>query len=86
MTINQDGRYFAYTQELAEQQTEAYYKLVKKFGLLNNLTSITLWGFSDNQSWLNYRDGYPDWPLLFDKNYKPKPCALGFLNALEEIK
>jgi endo-1,4-beta-xylanase len=85
MCVNHHGRYHAYTHSLADRQTEAYYQLVKKFGLLNNLTSITLWGFSDNASWLNYQKGYPEWPLLFDANYNPKPCAFGFLNALKEL-
>ena len=85
IALNRDGRYHAYTKPLAEQQKEAYYQLVRKFGLFNNLTSITLWGFSDDASWLNYQRGYPEWPLLFDRNYNPKPCALGFLEALKKI-
>lgn len=38
------------------------------------ITRVTLWGFSDGDSW---RNGWPvkgrtDYPLLFDRNYEPK--------------
>ncbi len=83
--VNHNGRYHAYTHSLAIKQEDAYFQLVKRFGQFKNLNSITLWGFSDDASWLNMRDGYPDWPLLFDAKYNPKPCARGFLNGLKEF-
>jgi endo-1,4-beta-xylanase len=37
---------------------------------------VTFWGVNDGQSWLN---GFPirgrtNYPLLFDRNFKPKPA------------
>lgn len=41
------------------------------------ITRVTLWGVTDAQSWKN---GWPipgrtDYPLLFDRNFKPKPVV-----------
>jgi endo-1,4-beta-xylanase len=41
-----------------------------------NVSRITFWGVDDGQSWLN---GFPihgrtNYPLLFDRNLKPKPA------------
>jgi endo-1,4-beta-xylanase len=42
----------------------------------DNIDRITFWGVNDGQSWLN---GFPvrgrtNYPLLFDRQYKPKPA------------
>ena len=38
---------------------------------------VTFWGFTDAHTWLA-----PDEPLLFDRNYAPKPAYTGVLDAL----
>jgi endo-1,4-beta-xylanase len=43
-----------------------------------NITSVTFWGLTDDRSWLN-NDGKPSWPLLFDKDIKPKSAYFGVL-------
>jgi endo-1,4-beta-xylanase len=40
-----------------------------------NITNLTIWGITDNRSWLN-SDG-PKYPLLFDQYYNPKPAFYG---------
>ena len=42
----------------------------------SKITSITLWGLSDNRSWLN-QPGTPNYPLLFDKDLNPKYSYFG---------
>jgi endo-1,4-beta-xylanase len=49
----------------------------------NNRFGITLWGLSDNDSWLTDKNGN-DKPLLFDTRYKVKPAYCGFVEGLEE--
>jgi endo-1,4-beta-xylanase len=37
---------------------------------------VTFWGVWDGNSWRNYlpMKGRTDYPLLFDRNFKPKPA------------
>ncbi|HMO62561.1 MAG TPA: endo-1,4-beta-xylanase [Ferruginibacter sp.] len=57
--------------------TNAYVQLFKLFlKHKDKISRVTFWGVSDGQSWLN---GWPipgrtNYPLLFDRNYKPKPA------------
>lgn len=53
---------------------EALFKLFLKHK--DKITRVTFWGVHDGQSWLN---GWPvpgrtNYPLLFDRNYLPKPA------------
>lgn len=65
----------AYTKEREQQQTAMYkmcFDLFRKHKSI--LTGVTFWNISDRHSWL---DNFPvkgrkDYPLLFDKNGKPK--------------
>jgi endo-1,4-beta-xylanase len=53
---------------------ESLFKLFLKYR--DNIERITFWGVSDGQSWLNNWPikGRTNYPLLFDRNYKPKPA------------
>jgi endo-1,4-beta-xylanase len=65
----------AYTSDKEKQQVEAYamcFELFRKHK--KSITGITFWNVSDRYSWLDHfpvRDR-KDYPLLFDKNLKPK--------------
>jgi len=60
-------------QQLANDY-ESLFKLFLKYK--DNVTRVTFWGVADGNSWLN---GWPvrgrtNYPLLFDRQYKPKPA------------
>jgi len=65
----------AFTTEKENAQIEKYkmcFETFKKYK--NNISSVTFWNISDRSSWL---DNFPvrnrkDYPLLFDKDLKPK--------------
>lgn len=65
----------AFSPEREQAQIDKYkmcFALFRKYR--KNITSVTFWNLSDRYSWL---DNFPvqgrkDYPLLFDKNYKPK--------------
>ena len=40
-----------------------------------NITNVTIWGLTDDGSWLN--DSSPSWPLLFTKMLEAKPAYWG---------
>ena len=44
-------------------------------------TGVTFWGVSDRHSWVHEEFG-PDAPLLFDRDYAPKPAYFGVRDAL----
>ncbi|HEU5078238.1 MAG TPA: endo-1,4-beta-xylanase [Opitutaceae bacterium] len=53
-----------------------------------NIKRVTLWGVSDAQSWLN---DWPilhrtDYPLLFDRDYRPKPAFNAAVKALQSTQ
>ena len=53
---------------------EGLFKLFIKYK--DKIERITFWGVNDGQSWLNNWPikGRTNYPLLFDRNYKPKPA------------
>ena len=61
-----------------QQQLASDYKALFQLFLKyrNSIGRVTFWGVNDGQSWLN---GWPvpgrtNYPLLFDRNFKPKPA------------
>jgi endo-1,4-beta-xylanase len=66
-------------------------KLAKRYGELfgifcrhaDTISSVTFWGVHDGQSWLNDWpiQGRTDYPLLFDRQYRPKPAFFAVLKA-----
>lgn len=85
--LNRYGQNDALTQPtpalLAEQRdyvrtvVAAYRKLppAQQYG-------ITFWGVSDGDTWLRSNPRHPEWPLLFDDKYQPKPAYEGFREGL----
>jgi endo-1,4-beta-xylanase len=49
------------------------------------ITRVTFWGVSDGDSWLNYWPvrGRTSYPLLFDRNGKPKPAFDAVIRAAQ---
>ncbi len=62
---------------VSQMQAKAYADLFKLFmKYKKNVSRVTFWGVNDGQSWLN---GWPirgrtNYPLLFDRNFQPKPA------------
>lgn len=58
---------------LAERYADIFEVLVPH---KHAVTRVTFWGVTDGQSWLNYWPvpGRRNHPLLFDRNYQPKPA------------
>ncbi|MCI4643732.1 MAG: endo-1,4-beta-xylanase, partial [Hyphomonadaceae bacterium] len=56
-------------------QAQIYRALFEGFVARDSVTSVSTWGISDAQSWLNY---FPvdraNYPLLFDPDRQPKPA------------
>ncbi|MGC4064014.1 MAG: endo-1,4-beta-xylanase [Polyangiaceae bacterium] len=64
----------SYTQELEERLAQRYVEIFRVFrAKASALHSVTLWGLSDDHTWLN---GWPvsrrNYPLLIDRTHRPK--------------
>jgi endo-1,4-beta-xylanase len=73
----------SFTKEKEDRQAEVYkycFELFRKYK--NVISGVTFWNISDRSSWL---DNFPvrgrkDYPLLFDKDLKPKNAFRGVVN------
>jgi endo-1,4-beta-xylanase len=76
---------FISKKKLQEQQRTRYRDIVKGYTALDKEKrfGITMWGVSDNDSWL-MEDKIRSRPLLFNVNYKIKPAYCGFLEGLSK--
>lgn len=45
----------------------------KRLGIAN-ITNVTFWGMTDEDSWLSGFKGETSYPLLFDEDFQEKPC------------
>ena len=84
--VNPDGDLTTLTAARSQAQKARVKALVQAFDALppENRFAITLWGLRDPESWLIDFWGHPEWPLLFDAGFRPKPAYVGFLEALQE--
>ncbi len=63
-------------QQIEEQQVKQYVELFELFDQYDDIIArVSFWNLHDGQSWLNY---FPwrrvNYPLLFDRNRRPKPA------------
>ncbi|MEO8713362.1 MAG: endo-1,4-beta-xylanase, partial [Parafilimonas sp.] len=72
---------------VAQMQAKAYADLFSLFlKYKKNVSRVTFWGVNDGESWLN---GFPirgrtNYPLLFDRNFKPKPAFYSVIATAEK--
>ncbi len=69
------------TEEKLASQGENYKKIME-IALRNDIDTFVVWGVNDSLSWVSgFFVGYST-PLLFDRNYEPKPAYEGVKEAL----
>ncbi|WP_240534872.1 endo-1,4-beta-xylanase [Pedobacter aquae] len=69
-----------FTPEMEQQQLEKYQMIFEVFRKYKkNITGVTFWNLSDKYSWLDGR-GRKNYPLLFDKELKPKKAYNAVIN------
>lgn len=66
----------SFSAAIQEQQAERYREFFDMFRRKSDvLTSVTLWGIADDNTWLSEFDsGRQDFPLLFNTQQQPKPA------------
>lgn len=87
-TFDYEDKINPYTEGLPDSVERAFeeryldfFKLFLKYE--DKITRVTFWGVTDNHSWKNNFPvrGRTDYPLVFDRNYQPKPVV----NRLVEL-
>jgi endo-1,4-beta-xylanase len=84
MDVSMKSAYTSFTPEAAARQQQRYHDIIAAYLRVvppAQRAGITVWGVWDADSWIN-QPGSPDWPLLFDANFQPKPAMQGFKDAL----
>lgn len=85
ISVNQSREHPALSPELADRQRQRYEDVARiyKETVPSELRGgITVWGITDGDSWIpGFRDR-PDWPLLFDAGFRPKPALRGLEDGL----
>jgi endo-1,4-beta-xylanase len=67
-----------FTQEILDEWNEACTDIFRLFlKHQDKINRVTAWGVTDNHSWKNNWPirGRTDYPLLFDRDYQPKPVV-----------
>ncbi|MCC9167373.1 endo-1,4-beta-xylanase [Pontibacter harenae] len=92
-TFEFDEKYNLYTDGLPDsvqqQLTDRYAEIFRLFQKHSDkISRVTFWGVTDNDSWLNDwpMRGRTSYPLLFDRNYQPKPALEAALKVASEGK
>lgn len=77
-----DGLPDSVEQKLAHRYAELFSLFHKH---RDKIDRVTFWGVADHNSWLNNwpMQGRTSYPLLFDRQYQPKPAYQAVLEALE---
>jgi len=81
-----------YTNGLPENISEEWTKRMSDFFRLfidnsDKIIRVTMWGVSDGSSWKNNfpMRGRTDYPLLFDRNYQPKPIVQQIIDIANTV-
>ena len=74
--------------EIRQQQIKQYEALFRLFDeYQDTIARVSFWNLHDGQSWLNY---FPwnrtNYPLLFDRQFQPKPAYDAVINVLRETE
>jgi len=78
--------YTVLTEDMKKMQYEKYKKIALMYREIvpkEQQYGITVWDFTDRDTWVRDFFNIRDWPSLFDDDLKPKPAYFGFKEGLE---
>lgn len=90
-TVAYEQQYNPYSEsipdEVLQQQAKRYREIFELFlEYKDNIERVTFWGTTDGSSWKNNYpiQGRTDYPLLFDRSFKPKPAYQALIELSNE--
>jgi endo-1,4-beta-xylanase len=66
------------------RQAHIYHRVIEACLRIDAVTVIQTWGMTDAHTWVEGFTGQPDAPLLFDRQYQPKPAFWRVLESLQD--
>lgn len=63
-------------------QAQLYAEMLHTCLTVPRCTAFVMWGFTDAHSWIPAATGHPDYPLIFDAQYRPKPAYFALQQVL----
>jgi len=63
-------------------QAQLYGEMLHTCLSIPRCTAFVMWGFTDAHSWIPAYTGHPDYPLIFDAQYRPKPAYFALQQVL----
>jgi endo-1,4-beta-xylanase len=63
-------------------QAQLYGEMLHTCLSVPRCTAFVMWGFTDKYSWIPAATGHPDYPLIFDAEYRPKPAYFALQQTL----
>ncbi|MCW2120421.1 endo-1,4-beta-xylanase [Flavobacterium sp. 7A] len=79
-------KFSSVTDEMKQAQAEKYKNLVLMYRRIvpkKQQFGITVWDFTDRDSWIKGFFNMKDWPTIYDEDLKPKPAYYGFQEGLK---
>ena len=64
------------------EEAQLYGEMLHTCLSVADCTAFVMWGFTDAHSWIPAYTGHPDYPLIFDGKYRPKPAYFALENVL----
>jgi len=78
-------QYSSFSEEVnLDQQARKFAMVFQTCLKAPNCKAFVTWGPTDYHSWIPGHTGQPDAPLLFDKNYMPKPAYQAIIELLQK--
>jgi endo-1,4-beta-xylanase len=72
--------------EALQAQAQVYREIAKVCLVASHCKGLTVWGLADHFSWLPHFFDRPDAPLLFDRQYRPKPAYDALLDEMKTTR
>lgn len=69
-------------QQKMQAEAQLYGEMLNDCLSVTRCTAFVMWGFTDAHSWIPLFTGHPDYPLIFDAEYRPKPAFFALKDAL----
>lgn len=66
-------------------EAQLYGEMLQTCLSVTRCTAFVMWGFTDAHSWIPAYTGHPDYPLIFDASYHPKPAYYSLMQVFNQF-